>query len=137
MIDDTDDWRYELLQDNLHRLRGTTDARDRKLEIHTVPMPTIMEITAAEAWGVDSAEGSIPREPGDKTAASYLNFLLVNGGVIMPVFDEPSDAVVKAKLEAVFPDRRVATVPGREIVLGGGNVHCITQQQPRGSATGR
>ena len=137
MIDDTDDWRCELLQDNLHRLRETTDARDRKLEIHTVPKPTIMEITAAEAWGVDSAEGSIPRQPGDKTAASYLNFLLVNGGVIMPVFDEPSDAVVKAKLEAVFPDRRVVTVPGREIVLGGGNVHCITQQQPPRSVTRR
>jgi agmatine deiminase len=130
VTDDKDDWRYELLQDNLRRLQETTDAKDRKLEIHTVPMPAIMEITADEAWGVDSAEGSLPRRPGDKTAASYLNFLIVNGGVIMPVFDDPNDAVVKARLEAVFPDRRVVTVPGREIVLGGGNVHCITQQQP-------
>ena len=48
----------------------------------------------------------------------------------MPVFDDPNDEVAKAKLEAVFPGRKVVTVPGREIVLGGGNVHCITQQQP-------
>ena len=130
VTDDKQDWRYELLQDNLLRLQKATDARGRTLEVHTVPMPAILEITADEAWGVDSAEGSLPRQPGDKTAASYLNFLIVNGGVVMPVFDDPNDLVVKAKLEAVFPDRRVVTIPGREIVLGGGNVHCITQQQP-------
>jgi len=128
--DDKDDWRYELLQDNLARLRETNDARGRKFEVRTVPMPALMEITADEAWGVDGAEDSIPRQAGDKTAASYLNFLIVNGGVIMPVFDDPHDAAVKVRLEEVFPDRRVVTVPGREIVLGGGNVHCITQQQP-------
>ena len=91
-----------------------------------------IEITADEAWGVDSAEGSIPRHPGDKTAASYLNFLIVNGGVILPAFGDPNDPVAKATLEGLFPDREVVTVPGREIVLGGGNVHCISQQQPRG-----
>ena len=84
------------------------------------------------AWGIDTAEGSMPREPGDKTAASYINFLICNGGIVMPVFDDPNDAVAKAKLEELFPGREVVTVPGREIVLGGGNVHCITQQQPRG-----
>lgn len=130
--DDTSDWRYELLQDNLRRLRETTDAKGRQLEVHTVPMPAIMEITEEEAWGVDSAEGSIPRRAGDKTAASYLNFLIVNGGVILPQFNDPLDGVVKEKLESIFPERRVVTVPGREIVLGGGNVHCITQQQPKG-----
>jgi len=52
--------------------------------------------------------------------------------VIMPVFDDPNDAVARATLQRLFPDRKVVTVPGREIVLGGGNVHCITQQQPKG-----
>jgi agmatine deiminase len=129
---DRDDWRYELLQDNLRRLQAATDAKGRTLEVHTLPMPAIMVITEDEAWGVDSAEGSIPRVPGDKTAASYLNFLIVNGGVIMPVFDDPNDAVALDTLRRLFPDRKVVTVPGREIVLGGGNVHCITQQQPAG-----
>jgi len=132
VTDDKDDWRYELLQDNLHVLREATDAKGRKLEVHTVPMPAIMEITEDEAWGVDSAEGSIPRRPGDKTAASYLNFLIVNGGIILPTFGDPNDDVAREVIAGVFPEREVATVPGREIVLGGGNVHCITQQQPRG-----
>jgi len=132
ITDDRDDWRYQLLQDNLRTLQEATDARGRKLEIHTVPMPAIMEITADEAWGVDVAEGSIPRVPGDKTAASYLNFLIVNGGIVLPVFGDSNDDVARDIVAGVFPERRIVTVPGREIVLGGGNVHCITQQQPSG-----
>ena len=132
VTDDKDDWRYELLQDDLRRLQQVTDARGRSFEVHTVPMPAILEITAEEAWGVDSAQGSIPRRAGDKTAASYLNFYVCNGGVVMPSFDDPHDGAAKQTLERLFPNRRVVTVPGREIVLGGGNVHCITQQQPRG-----
>jgi len=132
VTDDKDDWRYDLLQENLERLRQATDARGRALEVHTLPMPAIMEITAEEAWGIDTAQGSIPRQAGDKTAASYLNFYICNGGVVMPVFGDAHDAEARRILEGLFPDRRVVTVPGREIVLGGGNVHCITQQQPRG-----
>jgi agmatine deiminase len=132
ITEDKDDWRHQLLQDNLRTLQEATDAKGRKFEIHTVAMPAIMEITADEAWGVDAAEGSIPRQPGDKTAASYLNFLIVNGGIVLPVFGDPNDDVAREIVAGVFPERRVVTVPGREIVLGGGNVHCITQQQPRG-----
>lgn len=133
VTDDESDWRFEPLQENLQVLTETTDARGRRLRVQTLPMPAITAFTAEEASGVDSAEGSIPRRAGDKTAASYLNFLIVNGGVIMPIFDDPNDIVAGARLAAVFPDRRVVTVPGREILLGGGNVHCITQQQPAGS----
>ena len=132
VTEDEDDWRFELLQDNLRVLREATDAQGRRFEVRTVPMPAIMEITEEEAWGVDSAEGSIPRRPGDKTAASYLNFLIVNGGIVLPAFDDPNDDVAREIIAEMFPDREVVTVPGREIVLGGGNVHCITQQQPRG-----
>ena len=135
VVDDERDWRYGLLQDNLKRLEQAVDARGRKFEIHTVPMPAIMQITEDEAWGVDAAEGSIPRRAGDKTAASYLNFLIVNGGLILPTFGDPNDAVAAKIVQGVFPDRRIVTVPGREIVLGGGNVHCITQQQPAARRT--
>ena len=135
VVDDEQDWRYELLQDNLRRLEQAVDARGRRFEIHTVPMPAIMQITEDEAWGVDAAEGSIPRRAGDKTAASYLNFLVVNGGLILPTFGDPNDAVAAEIVQGVFPDRRIVTVPGREIVLGGGNVHCITQQQPAARRT--
>ena len=106
VTEDEDDWRYELLQDNLRVLRAATDARGRGLEVHTVPMPAIMEITEEEAWGVDSAEGSIPRRPGDKTAASYLNFLIVNGGVILPTFDDPNDGVAREIIAGAVPGAR-------------------------------
>ena len=130
--EDEDDWRYELLRENYARLEEATDARGRAFELHKLPMPDIMEITPDEAWGVDAAEGSIPRQAGDKTAASYLNFYVCNGGVVLPVFDDPHDAAAVDTVQRLYPERKVVTVPGREIVLGGGNVHCITQQQPRG-----
>ena len=106
VTEDEDDWRYELLQDNLRLLRETTDAKGRQLEVITVPMPAIMEITEDEAWGVDSAEGSIPRRAGDKTAASYLNFLIVNGGIILPTFDDPNDAVAHEIIAGGVPRPR-------------------------------
>jgi agmatine deiminase len=88
--------------------------------------------TEEEAWGIHIAERSKPRAEGDKTAASYLDFLIVNGGIILPTFDDPNDDAAREILAEVFPKRRVVTVPGREIVLGGDNVPRITQQQPRG-----
>jgi agmatine deiminase len=130
--DDRSDWRYDLLHENYARLEKARDARGRSFELHKLVMPEIIEITADESWGVDAAEGTIPRRAGDKTAASYLNFYVCNGGVVMPVFDDPHNDEAKATVQKLFPDRTVTAVPGREIVLGGGNVHCITQQQPRG-----
>ena len=50
----------------------------------------------------------------------------------MPTFNDPHDEPARLKSRELFPDRQVVTVPGGEIVLGGGNVHCITQQEPRG-----
>ena len=132
VTDDPGDWRYELLQDNLQRLRQATDARGRRLVVHTLPMPAPSAISTDEAAGLEIVSASAPRRAGDQTAASYLNFLIVNGGVVMPAFDDPHDEPARRQVAEVFPDRRVVTVRGREILLGGGNVHCITQQQPRG-----
>jgi len=66
-------------------------------------------------------------------AASYANFFICNGGVVMPAFGgeaAEADERAQAVLQAAFPGRRVVAVPSREILLGGGNIHCITQQQP-------
>ncbi len=129
--DDPEDWRYEIMRDNLERLELATDARGRRLEIAKLPCPTDVVITEDEAAGVDAVEGTIPRRPGDRMPATYINFYICNGGVVMPVFDDPQDETAQAALQRLFPERTVVTVPGREIVLAGGNVHCITQQQPR------
>ena len=62
---------------------------------------------------------------------SYVNFYLANGAVIMPGFDTAGDAVAGRILAAAFPGREVVVVPGDGISDGGGNIHCITQQQPK------
>lgn len=72
---------------------------------------------------------------------SYVNFLFVNGGIVMPVFGgvcEKTDAAAVARMKALFPQREVVAVPSMAIVQGGGNIHCITQQVPRvGESGGR
>jgi agmatine deiminase len=64
-------------------------------------------------------------------AGSYINFYIANGGVVMPLFGDPHDAAALETVQACFPERKVVGVPAREVLLGGGNIHCITQQQPR------
>lgn len=113
-------------------LLASHDAAGRRLEIHRIHQPGPLHITDAEAATIIPKDGSRPRPGGDRLAASYINHYIVNRGVIVPVFDDPHDAPALAKLAELYPDRAIVPVPGREILLGGGNVHCITQQQPRG-----
>lgn len=65
-------------------------------------------------------------------AASYINYYTANGGVVFPLFGDPNDELAREKLQQLYPDREVVGVKAREILLGGGNIHCITQQVPRG-----
>ena len=111
-------------------LESETDAQGRPLRVITVHQPGPLYITEAEAAGVDAVPGSQPRTAGERLAGSYVNSYVGNGIVVVPVFDDPHDAAAVAAYEAAFPGRRVLTVPGREILLGGGNIHCITQQVP-------
>jgi agmatine deiminase len=64
-------------------------------------------------------------------AASYINFYICNGGIILPTFGDPHDKRAIESLLKVMLGRKVAGVPAREILLGGGSIHCITQQQPK------
>lgn len=126
------DPQYRVSRDAYERLMQARDARGRRLQIHKLPLPGRLTMTAREARGVLPREGSKPRRAGARLAASYVNFYLANGGVIVPLFGAPTDAPALARLRRIFPERRVVGVPGREILLGGGNVHCITQQVPAG-----
>ena len=112
-------------------LESATDARGRRLDVGLLPSPGPLWITAEEAAGVDRSESSRPRSAGDRMAGSYVNFLIANSAVVHPLLDERHDEEVGELLATEFPDRRIEGVPGREILLGGGNIHCITQQVPR------
>lgn len=130
--DDVNDPWYQILKDNKEQLENETDAKGRKLKVHTISMPKVpVCFTQEEADGVDKVEGTIPRLGGEMTAASYLNYLMVNGGIIVPQFGDENDEKVLEELRAIHPEREVVGVLTREIILGGGNIHCITQQQPK------
>jgi agmatine deiminase len=129
---DRGDPQYEISRDAYERLMQARDARGRRFKVHKLIQPGPLHLTADEAAGVDAAEGSKPREAGARLAASYVNFYLGTKRVVVPLLDPRRDRAALGRLAALFPGREVVGVPGREILLGGGNVHCITQQVPAG-----
>ena len=134
--DDRDDPQYGISRDALRRLSAARDARGRRLKVHKLPQPGPLHLTAEEAAGVETREGTRPRMAGDRMAGSYVNFYVANRRVVMPLLDPRCDARALRILRRLFPRREVVGVPAREILLGGGNIHCITQQLPRGSPPG-
>ncbi len=128
--DDKSDPQYERSAEAYDYLMSQTDARGRTLTVHKIHQPNPILITPEEAAGVDAVDGTLPRQAGDRMAASYINFYFCNGGAIVPTFGDAHDAGALGTLQALLPGRKVVGVPAREILLGGGNIHCITQQQP-------
>ena len=97
---------YEPLQENLARLRETP------FRIVTLPMPEPVYFD------------------GQRLPASYANFYIANGTVLVPTFQDPHDRVALNTLAKLFPDRQVIGIHCRDLVLGLGTLHCMTQQQP-------
>jgi agmatine deiminase len=127
---DRNDPQYEISRDAYERLKDARDARGRRFKVYKLQQPGPLHMTAEEAAGVDVAEGTQPRVAGHRLAASYVNFYIANGRIVMPQLDPQRDGDARARLREMFPKREVVGVPGREILLGGGNVHCVTQQVP-------
>jgi agmatine deiminase len=107
------DVNYRALRENLDRLRAFRTPAGRKFTIAELPMP--------KPCCCD----------GQRLPASYANFLVLNGAVLMPAFRQPDrDAEAAEVLAACFPDREVVPVDCVDLVLGLGTLHCISQQQP-------
>ena len=126
------DPQYAISLDAWERLNDARDARGRRLKVTRLPMPGPLAMSAREAAGIARRAGSRPRVAGERLAASYVNFYIANRGIVMPLLDERTDRLAAQRLKRLFPGRRVTGVPAREVLLGGGNIHCITQQIPRG-----
>ena len=127
---DKNDPQYSISKENLEILKKAEDAKGRKLKIHKINVPDPILINEEESKGVDIIEGTLPREEGDRMAGSYINFLICNAAIILPVFGDSNDEKAIRKMKKIFPERDIVTIEAREILLGGGNIHCITQQQP-------
>jgi agmatine deiminase len=113
--EDPRDANYGPLADNLARLRAMRDERGGRFTIETLPMPPAVVYD------------------GIRLPASYANFYLVNGAVIMPTFGCPGDEIARTTLERLFPGRRIVGVESTDLVWGLGSIHCLTQQHPRPS----
>ena len=104
---------YDKLNENLEILKTSVDSKGRSLEIIEIEMSYKRLI------------------PNDDEPSSYINFYIANNGIVMPSFDDDkSDKNAQSIIQSVFPKRKVIAINGIDISLGGGNIHCITQQQP-------
>ncbi|XP_002512017.2 agmatine deiminase isoform X1 [Ricinus communis] len=130
--DDEKDPQFERSMEALSILSNATDAEGRKFQIIKLHVPGPLYMTEEEAAGVIQDNEAKPRLPGTRLAASYVNFYIANGGIITPQFgDQKWDDEAVRVLSQAFPNHEVVRIEcAREIVLAGGNIHCITQQQP-------
>jgi agmatine deiminase len=129
--EDREDPQFEISQDAYSRLRHAKDARGRRLQIHKIHQPGPLFMTAEEAAGIDLRTGTHARRAGDRLPASYINFYIANKSIVMPLYGSRRDAAAMRALTKLFPKRSIQGVATREVLLGGGNIHCITQQVPR------
>ncbi|MCS0502547.1 agmatine deiminase [Ancylobacter mangrovi] len=130
--EDPADPQHAISRDAFERLSRATDARGRPIEVVRLPLPGPLYRTAGEAIADAPVGNSYQRHAQERLGASYVNFYIGNGFVLMPLLDPAHDEEARAILARLFPDREVVGVPTREVLLGGGNIHCITQQQPAG-----
>lgn len=134
--DNENDPQYALSKQCLDYLETECDAKGRKLVVHKLPIPDVpVCLTQKEVQGYAFEEGEDEREVGERLAASYVNFYFSNDAVVMPVFggdNEASDKRAVDLMEQWNPNRKVIPVYARDILVGGGNIHCITQQIPAG-----
>lgn len=109
---DPKDANYAPLQENLALLNTMKDQDGRALRVETLPMPAPIFFN------------------GQRLPASYANFYIANKIVLVPTFNDPNDRVALNTLANMFPDRQVVGIACRDLVLGLGTLHCLTQQQP-------
>lgn len=129
--EDINDPQYEYSVKDLEVLENETDAKGRHFRIHKLLIPkNPVCIREDELSGFVFEEGEDVREAGERLAASYVNFYIGNNIVIVPQFGDEHDAAAVKLLADLFPERKIVPAAARNIIIGGGNIHCITQQIP-------
>lgn len=128
--EDKNNIQYNVLQTAYKILSKETDAKGNKLIIHKLPLPTSQFITKEESVGILQTSSSTNRVEGFELIPSYLNYYLINGGVLVPSFGCDDDDKVKMEMSKIFPNREVILIPSKEILIGGGGFHCIMHEIP-------
>ena len=131
--DDVNDPQYDMSLADLKVLETKTDALGRKIKVHKLYIPDEpVCITEEDLKGYVFADGEDNRELGERLAASYANFYICNDEVLVPQFGDKKDKAAIELLSKLMPNRKVTGIYARDIIVGGGNIHCITQQIPDG-----
>jgi agmatine deiminase len=120
---------YAAAQAAYAQLSAATDAKGRQLKVHKLTLPKKPVLLSGAEW-IDAAKDAPLREDGEICIGSYMNFLITNKGIITPQYDDEYDALALKQLAEIFPEHEIVGVPTKEVVFGGGNIHCITQQMP-------
>lgn len=139
-LQDEDPVNYDRCRRALSILQESKDALERNLTVHKMHLPRPMmytkEIVDDLKEQIDPIDKETPescyRKVGERMAGSYLNFYIANKAIIVPQFgDEIYDALAINTLRPLFTSRCVIGSPSKDILVGGGNIHCITQQIPK------
>lgn len=131
--EDEADKQYEMCRKCLQVLENSTDATGEKIEVIKLPMPKPVYMTEDEVEGLDYCFNEPTRDVAERLSASYVNLYIGNKAVVMPAFggeNEDADKRAMEIVKSVFPEKEVISVYARDILIGGGNIHCITHQIP-------
>ena len=132
--DNEDDPQYALSKADLEYLQSVTDAMGRFIKVYKLPIPDHpVFVNEDDLSNYEFEEGEDYREVGERLAASYVNFYFVNGAALVPQFGGENKASDKRALDilrSICKDKEIVGIDARPILLGGGNIHCITQQIP-------
>ena len=135
--DDPDYPFYRQCHEAYETLSNATDAKGRAIKVYKLPMPVEPLYMTQEACdSIDVDEGAKPRTPDEPLIASYMNFLVTNGGIIVPQYGDMNDALALETIQNIYDEvwgegaYKCVGVKSEQVVYGGGNIHCITQQEP-------
>jgi agmatine deiminase len=123
--EDESDSRKPFMDRHIQELRRANDESGASLEVIPLPAPRMLSVSTIRFSGTEDSVAA-----GAPTDASYSNYLVTNGSVLMPVYGRPEDAHAGAILAEHFPGREVVGVSAINMTEQGGAVHCVTQQQP-------
>ena len=114
--DDENDPQYADLKALENQLQQATDADGKPYRLLKLPMPNALY------------------DDGDRLPATYANFLIINGAVIYPTYNQPEkDEEARRQIQLAFPDREIIGVDSRTIIRQHGSIHCLTMQLPEGT----
>ena len=130
---------YRQCHEAYETLSNATDAKGRKLKVYKLPMPVNpVFMDQASCDSIDIDENAEPRVPDEPLIASYMNYLVTNGGIITPQYGDENDDLAVETLQKIYDEtwgegafKVVGVKTTEQVVFGGGNIHCITQQEPK------